>query len=295
MPRVDADRAIMWSVIGIVAWTVLGLPLFQAISWSQGEPAQQPAAEYAPSEAKGEEPWFTKDAAGFFTFWLVVVGGLQLGLFYWQLRYMREGMADATIAAKAATKSADAAERSTNIANRTLIESHRPWIDVFEVSVGDLAFDEQGARITVIARMKNIGVAPAINVRLGVFAHLGIDIIAPQKEFCEEVRQWVGTGGPVLFPGPATTQQTSIPITESDIEKFGFAAPGDARKFITPIIAGCVDYTLALDGSHRQTRFAFMLSEIKNGIPHVIMPDMGNVPADRLRLTPWIGGGFEAD
>jgi hypothetical protein len=53
--------------------------------------------------------WLTKDAAGFFTCLLVIVGIGQAGLFFVQLRYMRIGMRDATLAANAADLSAKAA------------------------------------------------------------------------------------------------------------------------------------------------------------------------------------------
>jgi hypothetical protein len=37
--------------------------------------------------------WLFHDAAGFFTLWLVIVGGAQVGMFYWQLRYMKQSNA----------------------------------------------------------------------------------------------------------------------------------------------------------------------------------------------------------
>jgi formate/nitrite transporter FocA (FNT family) len=39
--------------------------------------------------------WLMKDAAGFFTFGLVLVTAIQATMFYIQLRYMRRGMRDA--------------------------------------------------------------------------------------------------------------------------------------------------------------------------------------------------------
>jgi hypothetical protein len=59
--------------------------------------------------------WITHDAAGFFTIWLVVVGGGQLGLFYFQLRLIRESLGpakEAAIAAKAAAEALPAIERA---------------------------------------------------------------------------------------------------------------------------------------------------------------------------------------
>jgi hypothetical protein len=47
------------------------------------------------------------DAAGFFTFWIVIVGGCQLVLFCVQLKYIRDSLVDAKTAANAAKQSAD--------------------------------------------------------------------------------------------------------------------------------------------------------------------------------------------
>src|SRR5262245_39808985 len=97
MPKDISDRIIIFSVIGLVAWAIFGLPLIQWLFDPQGFPHYQPCT--GPScnyNHYRNEPWLTKDAAGFFTFLLVVVGGVQVGLFYWQLRYMRTGMEDAS-------------------------------------------------------------------------------------------------------------------------------------------------------------------------------------------------------
>lgn len=71
------------------------------------------------SKDQGDEPlwhWMTRDAAGFFTLWLVIVGGCQLVLFYVQLRLIRESLIDTKNAADAAKRSADATMRSTRAA-----------------------------------------------------------------------------------------------------------------------------------------------------------------------------------
>jgi len=65
----------------------------------------QKADYYDPYRALRD--WFTKDAAGFFTFWLFVIGGSQIALFYVQLRLIRESLAPAQTAAKAAQAAAE--------------------------------------------------------------------------------------------------------------------------------------------------------------------------------------------
>jgi hypothetical protein len=81
---------------------------------SEGHKAQNPDAELTGST------WLTKDAAGFFAFSLVLVGLGQALLFFVQLRYMRNGMDDATIAANAAKESADTAKVQAEVARDTL-------------------------------------------------------------------------------------------------------------------------------------------------------------------------------
>jgi hypothetical protein len=55
-----------------------------------------------------EGGWLTKDAAGFFTFALVIVGALQAALFFFQLKLIRESLSPAKEAADAAKLNAQA-------------------------------------------------------------------------------------------------------------------------------------------------------------------------------------------
>jgi hypothetical protein len=102
MPECWTDRAIMSSAIAIVAWAVIGLPLFEEL----------------PSHSAGD--WLTKDAAGFFTFLLVIVAISQLGLFLRQLRYIRESLDDAKVAAVAAMDASEAAKTQADTAREAL-------------------------------------------------------------------------------------------------------------------------------------------------------------------------------
>jgi hypothetical protein len=77
-----------------------------------------------------ELDWLMHEAVGFFTFLLVVVGVLQLGLFAWQLTLIRKSLADTKVAADAAKDAANAANIQAQIAERTLTEIERPWLFV---------------------------------------------------------------------------------------------------------------------------------------------------------------------
>src|SRR5690349_16607642 len=99
MPKCWIDRLIIFAVTGLVAWGIIGLPTLQLFPTSGSE-----------------EHWLTKDAAGFFTFLLVVVGLAQVSLFLWQLWLIRETLEDTKIAADAAKVGAQAARDSADTA-----------------------------------------------------------------------------------------------------------------------------------------------------------------------------------
>jgi hypothetical protein len=90
---------------------VLGAGL--TLSSSQRQPTEAKTSAEAGDQDKSQPHygtfwnWVTHDAAGFFTLALVVVGGLQLALFYWQLHLMRKAIAPAQQAADAAKVAAE--------------------------------------------------------------------------------------------------------------------------------------------------------------------------------------------
>lgn len=104
--------------------------------------AQNPDAELTGST------WLTKDAAGFFTFGLVVVGGIQVLMFFIQLQYMRKGMDDATLAAQAARISAETAKEQVALTKLGIIDLERAYLAVgpTEIIVDFILTDAARAR-----------------------------------------------------------------------------------------------------------------------------------------------------
>ncbi|MGB7097644.1 MAG: hypothetical protein WBD95_02600 [Xanthobacteraceae bacterium] len=120
MPKRWVDRAIMFSVIALVAWAIIGLPLFSSLTRPGNQPASEPSAQKPSGGSESQDSWLTKDAAGFFTFLLVIVGGFQVALFVWQLRLIRDSLDDAKEAADAAKEAADASKIQAVTGRETL-------------------------------------------------------------------------------------------------------------------------------------------------------------------------------
>jgi hypothetical protein len=72
--------------------------------------------------------WLIHDAAGFFTFLLVIVGAIQAGLFLWQLRYMRKSLDDARVASLAAQAAAEAAKEQVAITKIGVVDLERAYL-----------------------------------------------------------------------------------------------------------------------------------------------------------------------
>jgi hypothetical protein len=110
--------------------------------------------------------WFTKDAAGFFTFWLVIVGVGQVFLFWYQLKLIRYSLRDAKVAADAAADAAGAASRQAYVAEQSLAKIERPYLFVFNVSalrVDEIEDSEEDYTLLgVTYSVANYGKIPAI-------------------------------------------------------------------------------------------------------------------------------------
>lgn len=92
--------------------------------------SQRPSAQGNGTEKTGQssgkqqqqEAWWelATEPIAVFTLCLVLVGSAQLGVFYWQLRLIRQSLADAKTAADAAKESADTAKIQAEVARDTL-------------------------------------------------------------------------------------------------------------------------------------------------------------------------------
>lgn len=102
-----------------------------------------------------------------FTVALFCVAILQAGLFVWQLGYMKKGMKDATIAARAASRSAIATVSQAKVARDTLTKVQRPYVFAFGIQFLRQGTHEGEAFVTYT--VANYGETPATidDVKIG--------------------------------------------------------------------------------------------------------------------------------
>jgi hypothetical protein len=154
----------------LAAWLLIGS--WQASPYSS-QATQKKSTQSADGKTQHDEQWLTKDAAGFFTFLLVLVGGFQVVLFYVQLRLIRESLDDAKIAADAATVAANAATRQAKIAEESFAKLERPYIFIFDVGIFQIDGKSPvgDPRVYVTYSVANYGKTPAIIKYAGGVMH----------------------------------------------------------------------------------------------------------------------------
>lgn len=216
--------------------------------------------------------WLTKDAAGFFTFLLVVIGGAQLLLFYWQLHYMRRGIDNAAAAARAARDSAVAAA-----------EANRPWVSIKEVRfTKSLRIAPAGILGTVEIKIENVGRSPATGVTIWVqFISLESGDIRRVQELVksEAYRRSEGLLSGVLFPTQVIPQHHSFSIANSEIERTKLKKDGEPDR--VPLWLGvCVCYRVSDAAEIKHTSRIFGLGWVPLNVE--------DFPSENLNL--WLGG-----
>src|SRR4051812_32076592 len=117
MPKRTDGRIALVALAALAVWLLIGLPLI-----------------YLPTGAAGFWGWLSKDASGFFTFLLLIVAGLQLVLFWYQLRLIRVSLEEAKTTGIAAADAARASSRQAHVAEETFAKIERPYLFIFKAS-----------------------------------------------------------------------------------------------------------------------------------------------------------------
>jgi hypothetical protein len=222
-----------------------------------------------------------------------------------QLDEMRSAGEHTKRTADAAKESADAAKMAANVAEKTLISSQRAWIRIDEIGLGGgaLAFDENGASVSISFKITNVGNSPAINVT----PHAGLIVMKnggpfhwqEQQRMCDEIRKHPFGLGFTLFPGETFPSNIGfgawslgVNISAEEIKK-GLAVSADG-KHVVLYVFGCIDYTFPTDPTtHHQTGF---IRELRKEGSFLVSPDDGIIPIDKLTLMDTgVGIGQYAD
>jgi len=177
--------------------TVAVLAMGMLFESSRRHPTQQPTASDAAKENTSHQPerslwnWLTHDAAGFFTLWLVIVGGGQIGLFYWQLRLIRVAAEDAKRAGLAAERAAKATEDAVKLAGETAKRQLRAYVNVGSSQLDNFGFDQPP---TITVELVNNGQTPAYRLRRSM------TLFASEFPFTKEVILTEGKRESILGP-----------------------------------------------------------------------------------------------
>jgi hypothetical protein len=146
---------------------------------TQSTKAESPAPPQPHDESRWA--WITKDAAGFFTLCLVLVGSGQIILFWVQLRLIRESLDDAKEVASASTRQAKVAEDS-------LAKLERPYLFIFNVGrleVEQMTWDQDSGGddllLSVTYSVANYGKIPAIIKHALAGLSVAVDPTSPDR------------------------------------------------------------------------------------------------------------------
>ncbi|WP_143270206.1 hypothetical protein [Bradyrhizobium sp. Ghvi] len=121
--------------------------------------------EYRVPGIRGEESqafalaWWLKDATGFLTIFLVLIGFGQALLFLWQLILMRKSLQDAQIAASSAASAASAAQKQIQLA-------YRPFVGVDRTTVSSISQSNNSISVEIRVSFKNVGTFPARGLKV---------------------------------------------------------------------------------------------------------------------------------
>jgi hypothetical protein len=181
--------------------------------------------------------------------------------------------------------------KQNEISERTLIAGQRAWIQIDEIGLGGgaLAFDKNGASVSVSFKITDVGNSPAISITphawLVVLKNGGPFALQEQQRMCSEIRKGPFGLGFTLFPDQTFPTNIGLGgwslgtnISLDEIKK-GLETSADGEEVALQVF-GCVDYTFVTDPkTHHQTGFIRDLR--RRGRPDPIRPGSGNIVSIR--------------
>lgn len=153
---------------------------------------------------------------------------------------------------KVAEDAAKAANRSAEVAERTMVLNDRPWVGVELQILRPLVFTADGCSIKLDVTITNHGRSPAIRTEAYVeFFVSTIRAIEWRNKMEDSARYMVANMfGQTLFPAVPRPKKWSLTASRDDISA-GMAE--DEENRLRPIVAYCVYYSLPTGGRARYT------------------------------------------
>ena len=205
--------------------------------------------------------------------------------------------------AEAAIKQSQIAADQLALARNSLAATQRPWVSA-DMNVGsDLKFSKEGASFTVSFKMKNHGNIPAFGVWVDAEIHLARGDTTPILErdrICRKIKSQPPADAPVgfvAFPQGEIIFSYGLPIAQAEIDSTlaQFKSPEGTFRFLSPYVAGCVNYRSAQDKSIHQTGFVANILRVKPEHPEfqfVFDLNDGDVQQSLIRIQPYFYGGY---
>jgi hypothetical protein len=191
--------------------------------------------------------WLTKDAAGFFTLLLVIVGAIQAFLFVWQLRLIRGSLHEAQRTSTVAKETAEAAKSQAESAKLQL----RAYVSVTGVKV---LFPTGEWQPNIRLTFKNCGRTPARELENRFGCAYGIVSNPSFKDFQQSVSYY--------DLGPEQDKTTTALIPQAIWNAFKGALAAGAVKFF---VFGEIHYRDVFGDMH-YTGYRLELSPDAEGI-----------------------------
>ncbi len=190
-------------------------------------------------------------------------------------------------ATDAANISANAAKKSGDVAEETLIALQRPWLSVHMEIVSDFKISKvanQQDTITIRFIVKNVGNSPALGIDIQPRIYIlgpWVNILSEERQICD-----LGSGpkilkkpllGYALFPNDHFIQDISLGISHKDIEQFrmkiteftrSINSPPPNKNYIYLALVGCVRYRFGFDGSLHKTGFIEEINRVNPRYPN---------------------------
>jgi hypothetical protein len=150
------------SIFGAVIVAIAFAASFSTIQSQQAGPSNNFPAKVSGSQQQGETFWeAASEPAALFTGALVVIGGLQAALFFWQLGLIRAGSADAREAANAARDTAKATGDAVTLARLNASKELRAYVFAGSSRIDNFVV---GGWVTTRIDLNNAGRTPANNL-----------------------------------------------------------------------------------------------------------------------------------